>query len=324
MLGEIKESCQIVNTQGSSDHPEHYSTMLQDEASCSWVERDVPLHARGVQLSWLIEFVECIYRCANQQLLDTYRDEIKVYERALAQQKASMLGPWDNIPWVEAVHPKEPQLLELTTQTLVDDYIKPLTESLAAPLYARVPASERGKPTVFLSHAWSSLVLSLSGTGRRGTLDAFSLSGIAGVKEEFAWIDFVCYNQHELADENIVFDMESLVKTIGKVAFAVTPVPLFNRIWCLWELLSVILNEAESQFCAAPGYRSEKRVMVNDFLNAFTSVTAARATKRKDYDDLLNAILAHFGSTEAADTYITNLMKSGMGNPWFELYREQR
>ena len=58
---------------------------LLDEQSISWRERDVPLHERGVRLSWLIQFVESIYGTANDPLLSSYQDQLKWYERAVAQ-----------------------------------------------------------------------------------------------------------------------------------------------------------------------------------------------------------------------------------------------
>jgi len=39
---------------------------------------------------------------------------------------------------------------------------------------------------------------------------------------------------------------------------------------------------------------------------------------------LLSAVVAHFGSAQAADNYIVDLMKGGVSNPWFELYAEFR
>lgn len=288
--------------------------MLVDEQSCSWQEHSVPLHERGVRLSWLIAFVESIYRNTDEPLLKIYNEQYREYERALAQQKASISGPWANIPWIEAVHPQEPKLLELTTRTLVADYIIPLTESIKAPLYARVPPSERGKPDTFLSHAWDAVALAKEGGGY-GTLDAFRGLNIvdnSGVGKTFVWIDIICYNQHKVAEDTIAFDMEAVLKSIGKIAFAVTPVTLFDRIWCLWELLCASRCKCENKFYVAPTFRMEQRIMVNKFFDAFTSVSFARATKQEDLDKLLNAIIAHFRSTTAADKYILKLMKTGM------------
>jgi hypothetical protein len=215
------------------------------------------------------------------------------------------------------------ELLELTTRDLVARHIVPITSAAAAPLYALVPESERGRPGVFLSHAWSNAIWA-AGPGRYGTLDAFDEKGIAGIDAEYVWIDIVCYNQHTLAEGNIAFDMEAIVRSIGKIAFAVTPTPLFDRIWCLWEVLAAARTGSRLQFCAAPGYRTDKRMIVNDFFKSFSSVTQAKATIDRDYDVLLSAMLSYFGSAEAADAYIKDVMKREMSSAWFELYSDKR
>jgi hypothetical protein len=89
-------------------------------------------------------------------------------------------------------------------------------------------------------------------------------------------------------------------------------------------LLSASRTGADTQFCAAPGYRTEKRMIVNQFFEAFRSVEQAGATKQTDYDKLLAAMTSAFGSVDAANEYIRNLMRDGMGNRWFELYQQNR
>ena len=202
---------------------------------------------------------------------------------------------------------------------LVGQHIVPLTAAIHAPLYARVPPSDRGKPGVFLSHAWANDVLSPVPQWGGETVNAFD-SQIAGIKEEFVWIDFVCYNQHTVANDSIAFDMEAIIRSIGNVAFAATMTPLFDRIWCLWEVLSASQVGAETRFCVYPGFRTDKRVMVNNFFRAFTSIREARATKTGDYEKLLAAMISRFGSSDAADEYIRELMLAGMGDRWFEVY----
>ena len=293
---------------------------LLDESSCCWHESNVPLQERGVRMSWLVKLVDSIYEHTNWPLWQDYTRRLEQAERAESQRKAALWN--DNIPEPEWVDTREPELLELTTRQFVAQHVIPFTALLKIPLYARIPESERGKPSVFLSHAWDAIVLAKGKGrwGRYGTLDAFG-PGVAGIQDEFVWIDFVCYNQHTVAEESIAFDMESIVKSIGKVAFAVTPVSLFDRIWCLWEVLSVARNPGvDSQFCAAPGYQTDKRLMVNAFFEAFTSVTSAGSTKREDKDKILGAMNSYFGSTDAADDYIRHLIKRGMSHPWFGLH----
>jgi hypothetical protein len=299
-----------------------YAVTLLNAGAISWRETDVPLHARGVRFGWLMNFVRSLYWEVNAPRQKRHQEQLVAAEQAEYQRRAALYGPWDNIPEPDPVHVDEFELFELTTRDLVARHIVPVTSSAAAPLYALVPPSERGRPGVFLSHAWSNAIWA-AGPGRYGTLNAFG-KGVAGVDAEYVWIDIVCYNQHTLAEGNIAFDMESIVKSIGKVAFAVTPTKLFDRIWCLWEVLAAARTGSKLQFCAAPGYRTEKRMIVNDFFSSFSSVTQAKATMDRDYDILLSAMISYFGAAEAADAYIKEVMKREMSNPWFELYAENR
>jgi hypothetical protein len=299
-----------------------YAVTLLDGGSVSWREADVPLHERGVRLGWLVNFVRSLHWEVNEPRRQRHQEQLAAAEQAEYQRRAALYGPWDNIPEPEPVHVDELDVFELTTRELVAKHIVPITSAAAAPLYALVPEAERGRPGVFLSHAWSNAIWAAK-PGRYGTLDAFG-EGVAGINEEYVWIDIVCYNQHTLAEGNIAFDMESIVKAIGKIAFAVTPTALFDRIWCLWEVLAAARTGSELQFCAAPGYRTEKRMIVNDFFKSFLSVTQAKATIERDYDVLLSAMLSYFGSAEAADAYIKDVMKREMSSAWFELYSDNR
>ncbi len=296
-----------------------YAAELIDEQSCRWNEVDVPLPERGVRFSWLCNFVRSIYWQRNEPV----REQLRLREQA-RQWQVYARHYRGNLPtpdeYKEVLYGPEPTFYDATIHDLVAEHIVPLTQTIRAPLYARVPPSDRGKPEVFLSHAWANSVLSPAPQWRGGTLDAFDSEGIVGIKENFVWIDFVCYNQHTIAAETIAFDLEALIRSIGNVAFAVTMTPLFDRIWCLWEVLSVSQTGARSRFCVGPGYRTDKRVMVNKFFEAFKSVKEARATKTGDYEKLLAAMISRFGSIAAADEHIRKLMREEMGHPWFELY----
>ncbi len=118
--------------------------------------------------------------------------------------------------------------------------------------------------------------------------------------------------------------MKTAIQVIGKVAFAVTDITLFDRIWCLWELMCAGFTDSGIKFSAAADFRDAKRKRVNNFFSGFESVDKARATKQEDYDLILHAILDHFGTIEAANQYVTQVMQGGMGAPWFELYEQNR
>ena len=143
-----------------------FSSILMPEGP--WDETDVPAHQRGVRLGWIEEFVRHIYA-----------PHVKRWERQLekrdeAERINHQSGLFDGFqPRFVAVD--DIRSFQLTTRKLVSDYVVPLTMASKAPLYSRVPAGERGTPTVFLSHAWSSLVLDIPTLDQvvRGTLDAF-------------------------------------------------------------------------------------------------------------------------------------------------------
>ena len=306
--------------------PNPYAVELVDEQSCRWNEGDVPLSDRGVRFSWLCNFVRGIYWQLEQPVQEQsrLRDELRAWEHHKEHSWIYSDQPTPDHLKGATLSGPELKFDGLTIHELVGQHIVPLTAAIHAPLYARVPPSDRGKPGVFLSHAWANHVLSPVPQWGGGTLNAFDSQGIAGIKEEFVWIDFVCYNQHTVANDSIAFDMEAIIRSIGNVAFAVTMTPLFDRIWCLWEVLSASQVGAETRFCVYPGFRTDKRVMVNNFFRAFTSIREARATKTGDYEKLLAAMISRFGSSDAADEYIRELMLAGMGDRWFEVYSENQ
>jgi hypothetical protein len=304
--------------------PSPYAVELTDERLTHWNEADVPLTERGVRFSWLCNFVKSFYWERNEPV----REQLRLRERARQWNDYARHYPGD-LPIPDALKGiqldgPEPQFYQATIHDFVAEHIIPLTQAIGGPLYARVPPSDRGKPEMFLSHAWNNLVLSPVAQWHGGTLDAFDSSGIAGIKNKFVWIDFACYMQPPDNPKLIAYDMEALIRSIGNVAFAVTMTPLFNRIWCLWEVLSASLTGAETRFCVGPGYRTDRRSMTNKFVDEFKSVKEADATKKDDYDKLLAAMVTRFGSIAAADDHIRKLMHEGMGHPWFELHPESK
>jgi hypothetical protein len=176
-----------------------------------------------VRLSWLIEFIVSL-----QEDLNAYRrDVIERNERALSHNRAGDWGMHD-LPRQHVENVPPPALLNV--HGLVERIVKPLTIELRVPFIALVPEQHRGPPTAFISHTWNSVLVGPA-RQRVGTLDALedTLPASACV-----WIDFACYNQHSI--ESIKLDMQRVIEEIGSVSFVATPVPLFNRSWCLWEL----------------------------------------------------------------------------------------
>jgi hypothetical protein len=282
--------------------------LLGESEGGTWDDASIPLERRGVSLAWLGELIKSITWYANAP----GREALEADERAEYQRRASI--HFDNVPWPDPVYVPEP--IAYRTREFVGQYVVQKTAGVRGPLYALAPARARGEPSRFISHAWDSY-LYIEGHSF-GIMDAIG-PGIAGVKEAFVWIDIACYNQH--SDLQVAPDMERVIGTIGKIAFPITPIPLFDRIWCLWELLCAARVDADIQFCAAPGFRTDKRIMVNDFIRAFTSVKDAKASVSEDREIILREVAAHFGSFDQADDYIRILLEKGLSDPWFEKYK---
>lgn len=259
-------------------------------------------------MNWLINYVKSIYWNENEPRLRAREKQLRAADLAENQRRASMYGPWDNIPWPDDVHVDPMVWFELTTREFVEQYVVPATASIRAPLYALVPLPFRGRPRYFLSHAWANLISAADNVFRvTGTTESFSnlLQG-----DECVWIDIVCYNQHAVVDDRIAFDMEKLIASIGTVVFPVTSTQLFDRTWCLWELLAGARHNAKFIFSSAGGRsNTEYRIVTRDFMDSFRSVEESKATKPEDREILLRAMITQFGTIKAADEYIRRLLK---------------
>ncbi len=276
---------------------------FMSSAPDGWCESDMPLAQRGVRLSWLIGMVRDLLEDINRP-----RDQaIEEAQRAFYHNKAGRYGLHDqpDIP-----EPIVPEYTLLNVRALVDHFVLPLTLALRAPLWAYVPAEQRGKPDRFVSHAWDSLLL---GPAQQeiGTLDTIEHL------ENFVWIDFVAYNQHKII--SIPTDMEAVIGEIGKVIFAGTPVPTLGRIWCLWELLCANRTGTDFDIAVRPGFRNDKILAVNTLYRSFVGVEKAVASKPKDLETISDEVLAQFGSAEAANEHFDRVLRERFSGSWYEL-----
>src|SRR5262245_55349213 len=99
-----------------------FDQFLRQAEPGSWRDEAIPLEARGVRRQWACDFIRHLLRDINAA-------------RAV------------------------PPFYFLNCHGLVQEIVKPLTAALRAPLYALVPEEHRGRPTTFVSHTWSSLLV---------------------------------------------------------------------------------------------------------------------------------------------------------------------
>jgi ankyrin repeat protein len=276
---------------------------IVSSAPDGWSDSSVPIAQRGVRLSWLVGMLRNLLEDINRPRVEASEE----VQRAFYHNKAGTAGLHDQ---PDMAVPSVPNYTLLNVRSLVDHFVLPLTAGLRAPLWAYVPEEHRGVPDYFVSHTWSSLLL---GPPRQaiGTLDAIEHLG------QHVWIDFVSYNQHTI--ESIPTDMEAVVGKIGKVVFAGTPIPMLARIWCLWELLCANRTGIDFDIAIRPGFRNDKILAVNTFYRSFVGVEKAVATKPEDRKIISEAVLAQFGSAEAADKHLDRALRERFSGSWYEL-----
>ena len=276
------------------------SEILSAAEAGPWREEDVPPSERGVSLHWLARFVADRWASVNEPR----RLAIEKGERARAHNKAGRWGRHD-MPDMEI--PEVPPYYFLNTHGLKSEFILPLTQDIRAPLFALVPPEHRGRPTAFISHTWNSLLIGPQ-QQRIGTLDA-----VYEDKDEFVWIDFACYNQHTVENRNISADMHGVIKAINKVVVAVTPTPLYNRSWCLWELYCADTIGLTPVFRACHGFRNDKIQAVNALYRSFSGVENARSITVQAEKEIRDAIVSRYGGVEKANAAIKDMLQAAAG-----------
>jgi hypothetical protein len=280
--------------------------ILSSAEAGPWREENVPHSDRGVSLQWLFAFVAQLQASVDEPR----RLAVEQGDRARAHNKAGQWGRHD-MPDMEI--PEVPPNYFLNTHGLVSQFIAPLTQEIRGPLFALVPPEHRGRPTAFISHTWNSLLVGPQ-RQRIGTLDAVSEE-----KDEFVWIDFACYNQHTVEHKGISADMLEVIKTIENLVVAVTPTPLYNRSWCLWELYCADTIGLTPKFRVCTGFRNDKVQSVNALYRSFSGVESARSISVQAEQEILNAFISRYGSVETANAAVKAMLERQLGSSWHEL-----
>lgn len=283
--------------------------LLNDAAKVGpWSDDSLQLEHRGVSRKWLGGFIERL-----QQEINAARDEaIKQAEYAKNHNEAGFWGRHDR---PDLPIPPIPPYQFIDTRGLVEAIVKPLTESIRAPFYALVPEQFRGRPTDFVSHTWSSLLVGPP-RQRIGSLDALNSMGDA---DEFIWIDFICYNQHITSSKDIAPDMLRVIGAIGQVSVCATPTPIYSRSWCLWEFLSSQRAGTKLNLRVYPGHRNDKILSVNALYRSFKGIGKACSSSDSDQKEIYDGFIAFFGSEEQADAAIEKLIEDKFASSWHEL-----
>ncbi len=269
-----------------------------------WREDDVPLERRGISATWLFELVAGVQERFNEPRARA----IVEAERAEGHNKAGLYGRHD-MPDMRV--PTIPNVVYLNAHGFVTRSVKPVTEETKVPLYALVPEEFRGPPDTFVSHAWNALLVGPS-RQRIGTLDALKALG-----DKYVWIDFICYNQHVFDD--ISRDMLRIMEAIGHVSVCATPMPIYNRAWCLWELYCAQQAGTGLDLRVCPGFRNDKILSVNGLYRSFKGLENARSSSARDQQTIHDAFIQKYGGVEQANAALNALIEEKFSGAWHEL-----
>jgi hypothetical protein len=252
---------------------------------CRWSAPSTRLCERGVSVEWL--------RRSMNKVWHYLRGEV---EAQWAMYRGAELRFSEN-PMAK------PTLKDdMSPANIVPLLVKPLTRELRAPLFARVPAEFRAPPDQFISHSWRQPLV-----GGYGTLE--NLGGSA-------WIDVICYNQHEV--EAVAADMRTVIAATGALTLPLgnTVEPL-TRSWCLWELVCAHLEDVTVHVEEMLTAVTDVGMNWYHFERGFTSICDSQTTLREDHEQIIEAFVSTFGSIAASDRFVRETVKCSLRKPSF-------
>jgi len=213
--------------------------------------------------------------------------------------------------------------LEEATGTEVDSKHSPVGTKSFCSLMLESPETARyvGKPTVFLSHAWSYKFVDLV-----GALRSFVDAQEEDAEQIFFWYD--CFVIDEHATQSLPQDWWSgtvgqCIEMIGHTVMLLAPwddpIPL-TRAWCLWELYCTV--KTSTKFSVALGPAAEKAFKAElldeasgcDVLNAFSKVNVkkSQAGNPDDLRMIMAAVEAAPGGCDRINQLATTELRKWM------------
>ena len=159
-----------------------------------------------------------------------------------------------------------------------------------------------GRPTIFLSHAWTykfrNLVAAL-----RTYVDALP----ADAPPPFFWFDVFSIDEHatqqftqEWWSTTFMYAIEGIGHTLMMLSPWDKPIPL-DRAWCLWEMYSTHKTRATFSVCLGPEeQRAFEEAILDDFDVVFKvfagiDVKNSKAGKKEDQKMIMDAVRATVG-----------------------------
>jgi hypothetical protein len=257
-----------------------FSGVLLPLTDSRWNDDDVPLEQRGIEARFFSQFYEKVldYRGWVQRTHDLSfsRDEVPDPPDWNWSMNEQMIGRY-----------------------LVKDHIVPLTEPIAAPLFARIPEASRGKPNVFLSYSWDAPLLA----NGWGVIEAVTPHLKAG---DFVWADVFCHNQHRIG--SVAPQMKKVIAGVKRLLVPMSAPTWYERCWCIWEVLCAFQNNVEVVFVEYARKARDMYLLRDTFLSEFHSMMLAETSFEEDKALIVKEARETFGSIEATDRYFRSKM----------------
>lgn len=215
---------------------------------------------------------------------------------------------------------------DANTGQVCSEIVKPETfkyQSSYADYLIRVGREkEVGKPTIFVSHAWSYIFSDLF--SHIGDFEKKSReSGIV----HFYWLDILTVNQHKASEypstwwsTTFKVGIESIGHTLLVLSPWSKPIPT-TRAWCLWEMLCSISNEnVEFEILLGSLEREQfRKALLEDWdlvENVMTKVDVetAEAFNPKDREFIFDAVRQTVGGFSTVNTKVKDQMRDWLFN----------
>ncbi|KAJ3044776.1 Kinesin light chain 3 [Rhizophlyctis rosea] len=195
----------------------------------------------------------------------------------------------------------EETVLNMTTETVCEIFVKPLTKPSESALCDILPASAVGKATWFVSHSWQYTFLDLVNALK----SYFHDQGMS--QSAVVWIDLFSLPQHNRDSVTSNWLTTTFFDTIASIVNVImilhpwdNPIVL-KRAWCIFELYTCRIINGNFRFWMPPaGMPSFQLQLITD-PNAFFDVVEANksaesvSTKPEDRDMIHDTIIDTIG-----------------------------
>eukprot|EP01045_Picozoa_sp_COSAG04_P008849 COSAG04_NODE_499_length_13372_cov_8.292398_4_plen_328_part_00 len=178
-----------------------------------------------------------------------------------------------------------------------------------------------GRPTVFVSHAWTYVFKDIV-----GALRAYVDELPPGSPAVFFWFDTFCIDEH--ATQSLPQDwwgttFKEAIRLIGSTAMVLSPwdnpLPL-TRSWCLWEIFCTVATGSKFSVCLGPAEEAAfEAALLGNAGKGFESVQAAfthidvekaEAGNPADQEMILNAAREAPGGTEGINAVACDQLRA--------------